>query len=318
MVAQAHDEGDRLDQALCRWLTEAVGAPVSRKQVKDLLDQGAVYLNAQRVRIASKVLRAGARVEVRAPLDVLKRPTADLWTLTPDRILYEDADLLAIDKPPNLPTQGTRDPARDHLYAAVQRYAAQAKRLGPDGAYVGLHHRLDTQASGVVLFTRSRRANEGVMRLFRDRLAHKTYIALTHPPAADAPPPLDAWQMAGPLRRPGPEGQGDDGRWAESACQALMRAAGGLLIAVTPHTGRRHQVRLHLALSGLPILGDLAYGGASPFAPRLMLHAHRLCFQHPITGADITLTSPLPADLTAAAAAAGLPALASPLVTTRS
>jgi 23S rRNA pseudouridine1911/1915/1917 synthase len=298
-VVQPQDEGERLDRALCRWLSEAVGAPVTRGQAKDLLDQGAVYLNGQRVRIASKTLRPGARVEVRAPLDALRKPTSPRWLLTPDRVLFEDEDIIAIDKPPGLPTQATRDPDRDHLFAAVQRYAAQSSRTDPDRAYVGLHHRLDTDASGVVLMTRSRRANTQTMTLFRDRLAHKTYLALTHPHPDPALPP-DDWHMSGPLRRPGPEGQADDGRWAESDCHIAQRFPHGLLVHVHPHTGRRHQVRLHLALSLIPILGDATYGARSPHIhpPRLMLHAHSLQFTHPITSSPMTITSPLPDDFT--------------------
>lgn len=293
------EAGERLDRALSHWLTQALGAAFTRSQAKGLLDQGAVYLNGQRVRIASKVLRAGARVEVRCELGSLVRPVAALWNLTKDHILYEDEDLIAINKPSGLPSQATRDPARDHLYAAVIRYAQAQHGVN---AYVGLHHRLDTGASGVVLMTCSRRANAGTMALFRDRLAQKVYRAITY--AADVP---DVWERRGPLRRLGPEGQGDDGRWAESEMRVLERWPSGLHVEVSPHTGRRHQVRLHLALSGAPIMGDAAYAlpavSAPVAVPRLMLHAHSLSFRHPISGQPLVITSPIPQDFCAVIAA---------------
>ena len=122
-----------------------------------------------------------AVIDVFADLEKLKAGEATrqdrAFVMVADRILFEDAALIAVNKPAGLPTQPTLDEARENLYAAVKKFLAA--RDGVAEAYVGLHHRLDRDTSGVVIFTKDKAANAGVARAFAEHLARKTYLALT-------------------------------------------------------------------------------------------------------------------------------------------
>lgn len=306
------DAGRRLDKLLVDRLGEHFApAEVSRSRVKDLLDRGAIHVDGRRVRVASRTLEPGARLEVFAHRDEIcgTREVAPAWELAAERILYEDDDLIAVDKPPGVRTQGTVADARDNLFEAVRRFL---RARDGEGAYVALHHRLDREASGVVVMARSVRANSGLAAIFRERTAtEKRYRALCWRPVDDAALPSAPWTLEGPLRRPGPVGNRDDGRFAHSELRLLAVGPRGIECEVEPHTGRRHQVRLHLAMSELPILGDRQYGPPGApcgiTVPRLMLHAWRLGFAHPVTGRALVLESPLPHDYRAVREALGVP-----------
>jgi RluA family pseudouridine synthase len=219
--------------------------------------------------------------------------------LTADRILFEDEDLIFIDKPPGTPAQPTLDEARDNLFDAVGRFLAG--REGIARPYVGVHHRLDRNTSGVVLFTKSRRVNAAVARSFSDHRVKKTYQAIT----IWRPNVKLEWTVKNYLgkassgskrsRYAAVESNGD---FAETSFRLIADHKQGLWIEATPKTGRTHQIRVHLSEDGLPILGDDLYGGdsASGLAPRLMLHAVRVELPHPVTGREASVESPLPAD----------------------
>jgi RluA family pseudouridine synthase len=305
-VAAERQRGVRLDQALAEWLPAALGRPVSKGQARKLVVAGAVYLNGRRVRIASKTLLPGARLEVHVDLARLEAPEGPrrdrAFTLGPEHILYEQDGLLAVNKPAGLPTQPTLDEARQNLYATLQRYVAAraGKAVNDPEAYVGLHHRLDRDTSGVVLFTTSRAANAGVARLFAERLASKTYHCLARwdGRAVDA-----EWKVRDYLGRdPGKKGRmrsvRSGGDPAETDFRVLERLPGALLIEARPRTGRMHQIRVHLSEAGLPILGDATYGDESTraAAPRLMLHAANLTFPHPVHNVEVSISAPIPED----------------------
>ena len=287
--------GARLDHVVAQWIGRVLDVDVSKRRAKQLIDQGAVRIDRRTATRASQRLAATHDLEASLPsawLDALRRPAEPLWALSASDILYEDDDLIAFDKPPGLPSQASVANREQHLFAAAQRFLRA--RDGAD-AYVGLHHRLDKDTSGVLLMTRARRANKGIAALFRERRVKKTYRALTIPSTSH--PTGERWQMKGPLRRPGPQGEGDDGRWAVSECVVLASSDLGAEVDVQPGTGRRHQVRLHLSMSSIPILGDARYGAPTPTTPhRIMLHAHALSFLHPIGAHPIEIVSPLPDD----------------------
>jgi RluA family pseudouridine synthase len=298
-------KGMRLDQVLSDWLPEALAQPVSKAKARKLIVAGAVYLNGKRVRIASKELQAGAQVDAYVDLArLLENATAAdrPFQMTASHILYEDEWLLAVNKPAGLPTQPTLDEARANLFAAVKKF------IGP-GGYVGLHHRLDRDTSGVVLFTRDPQANAGVAELFSKHLARKTYQAL----ALGAPrPPGQEWTVRNYLARA--RGTGKQSRFesvrsggdsAHTDFRILAQAGRALYLEARPLTGRTHQIRVHLAEAGMPILGDATYGSresrelsSQARVPRLMLHAVNLTFPHPISNVEISVSSPLPEDFT--------------------
>ena len=146
------ERGMRLDQLLAQWLPQALEREVSKAKARKLVVAGAVYLNGSRVRIASKEIFPGARIEVYVDEQKLfesdGRAQDRPFVLTASQLLYEDEYLIAVDKPPGLPTQPTLDEARVNLFAALKKFLAQ-RDSRPD-AYVGLHHRLDRDTSGVI------------------------------------------------------------------------------------------------------------------------------------------------------------------------
>lgn len=238
---------------------------------------GAVRVDGRPLRRPALTLRPGLRIEVELDPARLPRREAVPAALT---ILLEDDVLLAVDKPPGLPTVPGADPTRPSLVALVKD-ALSARGLSP---YVGVHQRLDRDTSGVVLFAKDRRANAGLAEAFAGRVARKTYHALTLRP--ERLPPA-SWASESPV----------DGAQAHTEFRRLRALPGGLLIEARPGTGRKHQIRIHLAAAGLPVLGDDRHGPkpARP-AQRLMLHASCLELPHPLTGASLRIESPWPAD----------------------
>jgi RluA family pseudouridine synthase len=304
LIARAEHRSKRLDEALTEWLPDALGRSVSKAKVRKLIMAGAVWLNGKPTRSAAKPLFPGAAIEARIDLarffeDSTSRDKA--FEVTAAHILYEDEDLIVVDKPPGLPAQQTVDASRDSLFAAVRRFLS--KRDGIETPYVGVHHRLDYDTSGLVLFTKSHRVNAAVAELFSEHKVLKTYQALTVPASGKLE---TQWTMTNYLGKVGtrtkrtrygsvPSG----GDRAETSFRVLAEYLRGIWVEAVPKTGRTHQIRVHLSEYGLPILGDDLYGTGNEedkLAPRLMLHAVELEFPHPLTRRTIRIQSPLPVD----------------------
>jgi 23S rRNA pseudouridine955/2504/2580 synthase len=236
-------------------------------------------------------VREGTRIEVRLRKDALKPPGVSgdrPVALGARHILFEDGVLIAIDKPPGLPTQPTVDPRRPSLYGLVKEMLDSRAGAGPGQSYLGLHQRLDRDTSGVVVFSKAREVNPALAASFAEHRVEKTYRAL-----ASRPPrlPPRAWAVEGRL-----QGAGDAVARTEFRLLEAFRRA--LLVEARPVTGKKHQIRVHLADGGMPILGDPVHGGpdTARMAPRLMLHALSLALPHPVSGRILVIESPLPAD----------------------
>jgi 23S rRNA (cytosine1962-C5)-methyltransferase len=192
--------------------------------------------------------------------------------------LFEDDDLLVVNKPPGLNTHAPAPYHNEGLYDWL-------RQREPRWASLGLLHRLDKDTSGILLFTKSSRANRSLARQFAERTVHKRYLFLT-----DQPPPTTPQSLRSTLVRAGqryfsrPPRSGADN--AETRFQLLSLSTGRALVEAIPLTGRSHQIRVHAAALGFPILGDTLYGG-SP-APRLCLHAEQLTLQHPANHEPMT------------------------------
>ncbi len=285
---------------------------ISKSQARKLVVAGAVYLNRRRVRIASKELIVGAHIEVHVDWEraASGAQRADLrWQMTDSAILYEDEWLIVIDKPPGLPTQPTLDEARANLFALVEQYLR--RREGDPQAYLGLHHRLDRDTSGVILFTKRKEANKGVSEMFSEHLAQKEYRALVTGPWT-SPPPEGRWEVRNHLgRAPGKKSFFQSVRSGGDWAHTLFEGPQDFEMRCWPRTGRTHQIRVHLSESGLPIVGDPLYearwekeirrefparfeGRLS--RTRLMLHAASLTFPHPISKTEVSVRSPIPED----------------------
>ncbi len=298
------EDGQRLDQVLALYWSG-----ISKSKVRKLIVAGAVYLNRKRIRIASRSLQKGSRIEVFVDYKKLEDegPSRDRsFTMSAAAILYEDESLIVVNKPAGLPTQPTLDEARDNLYALMKKFLA-TRDSRPD-AYVGLHHRLDRDTSGVVLFTKVKEANAGVSALFSEHQAVKIYQALVlKPQASNALLQQGSAEVRNYLAKKRGAGKRarievvhSGGDFAHTRFKVLRVEGRGALIEAQPLTGRTHQIRVHLASLGLPILGDVFYGGIGKIGefqvPRSMLHAGSLTFVHPLLKKELSIAAPLPED----------------------
>lgn len=203
--------------------------------------------------------------------------------LSARRVLYEDEDLIAVDKPSGLVVHATPDPSRDHLVAALTRMLVAR---GDPQPQLSLLHRLDVGTSGVVLFAKNRGVAGALGQAFAERRATKTYLALVTVEARE----FGAGTIAvDDFLAPGRGAGGrtlrvrSGGQPAASRFRVLAVGGAWALIEAIPQTGRTHQLRVHLANLGFPIGGDTLYGGALDNVKRLLLHAWRLRIDHPRT-----------------------------------
>jgi len=254
-----------------------------------LVVRGAVYVRGRRQREATLAVAAGSPVLV-----VLEEggrsSTAPEAPAMPLRVLYEDREVLVVDKPPGLPAQPTPGGERSLLLLASEHLGGEA----------GLVHRLDRETSGVTVFGKSGRATSALAASFRSGEAHKQYLAVTAPGLAEVG--TCTLQLARDPSRPGRWlARPRDGLGAETRFRRLGANAAFALAALWPRTGRTHQLRAHLAALGAPIAGDRLYGGPAELGGvpvgRSLLHAHVLVLPHPRSGAPLRLVAPIPDDV---------------------
>ena len=216
------------------------------------------------------------------------------------RVLHEDEDVLVVDKPAGLLTVPTAERERDTLLARALDYLHHRYHRRP---YAGIVHRLDKDTSGAVVFARSRESLHALQDLFKAHDIEREYVAIVEgaPPESGT---LDAdLSRDARLDRRGVAKRGEPGRRAVTRYRVLERLRGASLVSVQLETGRTHQIRIHFAHAGTPVLGDRVYGRrgassvpASAAAPRQMLHARRLGFAHPRTGELVRVESEAPED----------------------
>ncbi len=262
---------------------------VDGKEAREVVAFGAVHVSRKVVREADQVLRAGQEVRIYWPWTGVRR----FYELNPDRILYQDAWILAYNKEAGIPTQATPFDAYNNVFEAAKRFLAIQK---VSDSYVGLHHRLDRETSGVLVMTVSRKANKAFGRAFAEHLVEKIYLAwVLGVPDWDTKVVRVSIARGDGLYQACPH---RPGKPAETLFRVMGRGSEQSLVQAVPTTGRTHQIRLHLVHEGFPILGDRRYGGpkAAAAASRLLLHAWQLNFHHPMTGRKLSLTAPLPED----------------------
>jgi 23S rRNA pseudouridine1911/1915/1917 synthase len=254
---------------------------LSEEEASDLIDFGSARINGRLQRNPETKLQGNEEIEVYWPLHGVNRS----YEVNAERIIFRDRFLLAYDKEPGIPSQQTPADAYNNLFAALQRFLQKEARE----AYISLHHRLDRDTSGVMLFVLDRSVNRSLGELFHHHRVIKDYLAWI-----EGNPERDDWVCSDEIgRRNGryqtsPRGRG---KTAQTRFQVLFREQDRTLIRARPQTGRTHQIRLHLAASGHPILGDRLYGNIS--AERLYLHAFRLILHHPRTHSRLVLTAPI-------------------------
>jgi len=281
--------GLRLDRFLAPLL-----ADFSRSSLQRLIRRGVVQVNGAPGRPAAR-LRAGDRVAVDVP--AILPPSVAAQDL-PLNVLLEEDTFVVLDKQSGIAVHPGRGRPDGTLANAIAfRYGTLD--LGGEAHRPGIVHRLDLETSGVMVVARTERAHAALALAFKERRVEKEYRAFV-----DGNPAFDDDEIDLPLGRDlvHPTRMAvrfDGGRPAQTAVTVLRRFRAAAEVACRPRTGRTHQIRVHLASRGHPLLGDTMYGaarGGATVAPRLMLHAWRLVFPHPVTGAPVAVEAPLPAD----------------------
>jgi 23S rRNA pseudouridine1911/1915/1917 synthase len=224
-------------------------------------------------------------------------------------VLVEDDDFVIVDKPAGLLSVPTAEHENDTLLARTLDYLHHRFGRRPLAFVV---HRLDKDTSGSIVFARNRPALRFLQDLFKSHAIEREYLALVEGTVPDSGTfSADLVADAGSARR-GVARPGEQGKWAVTRYRAMEKLTGATLVSVELETGRTHQIRVHFATAGHPVLGDRVYGERSresrvrsresklPEAPRQMLHARRLGFPHPRTGKPVRAEAPLPEDFVAA------------------
>jgi len=281
----------------------AAAADIARAQARRWIDEGHVRLNSAVCRPAQRV-RAGDLLEATPPEPVAVGLEAENIPLA---VLYEDADLIVIDKPAGLVVHPAPGHARGTLVHALLHHCTDLAGIGGE-LRPGIVHRLDKGTSGVMLVAKHDAALASLAAQFKKHTILRIYRALVRgAPAAEGGRiegaigrhPRDRKRMSLATTR---------GRAAATRWSVLRRfgKSGCALLEIHPETGRTHQIRVHLASAGLPIVGDPVYGRAREpglALDRPALHAAVLGFTHPRTGECMRFEAPLPMDLAAALAA---------------
>lgn len=289
MIATSADAGKRLDAAAHEHFPQ-----FSRSRLQDWIKKGRVLVNGAPGRRASQPLREGDRIEIEpAELPPLHAVPEDI----PLDILYEDDDVVAIDKPAGMVVHaGAGVHSGTLVNALVHRFGALSSVGGE--LRPGIVHRLDRYTSGVLLVAKTDAAHRALAQQFSARQVKKVYLALVQgSPKADTGR-IEKPIARDPVHRTRMTARLETGRKAVSEYRVLRRYAGYTLLEVRIGTGRTHQIRVHLASIGHPVAGDRLYGArAEPEAGRYFLHAHRIRFRQPSTGEPVEVRSPLPQPL---------------------
>ena len=316
--ADRGDAGERIDRVLLRHLNDLPEA--SRTKIQEWIDGGYVSVGGRRPKKSSERVKTGEEVAVDLPPPPPPRPDL-LAQDIPLSVLFEDSEILVLDKPPGLvvhPAVGHRDGTLvNALLHRSKDWAGPADRPG-------LVHRLDKDTSGVLVIAKTERAMAVLGKAMKERSLEKEYLAVVYGHPAVRKGKVELAILRDPRDRKRMATSKTEGRPSTTFYEILSESSGSLsglsLLKCRLVTGRTHQIRVHLKALNLPIVGDSVYGsprwkglkdtslaGVCKAFPRQALHAWRLTLKHPGTGERMTFTAPMPADMNVLLGAAELP-----------
>lgn len=274
IVVKRVQAGQRFDLVASSWLN------LTRSQVARHIRSGEITLNGFKVK-AGELVKLGDHLAYQPVTQNIKPPKVP--------IIYENADLLIVDKPAGLSVHPT---GRSGQTATLVDFV-KSQTLDPDPLRPGIVHRLDKDTSGLLVVAKTVKAKQYLQQLFAARKVEKEYLALVVGimPQRRAEINLPIGAGSGVRRRVDPAGRG-----ARTRYEVITQYHHSSLVQAWPASGRTHQIRVHFAAIGHPIVGDSMYGQADPDLGRQFLHAHKLAFIAP-SGQRLELTSPLPKDL---------------------
>ena len=292
LSASAADAGKRLDSFLHERLPQ-----FSRSRLQSWIKEGRVLVDGSALR-ASYILHGGEHLLVEpADLPPLKAAAEEL----PLKIRYEDADVVVIDKPAGMVVHAGAGHSDGTLVNALLHHFGTLSSMNGD-LRPGIVHRLDRETSGVLVVARTDQAHQSLAKQFQDRTVEKTYLTLVHGRPKQAQGRITSPIARDPIRRTRMTTRVASGRSALTDYKTLEEFDRFTYLEVRIGTGRTHQIRVHLARIGHPVFADRLYGAPAsvpgvPDIGRFFLHAHRLCFVSPSSGKQVTIESPLPAEL---------------------
>jgi 23S rRNA pseudouridine1911/1915/1917 synthase len=299
-VVAEGDAGQRLDQRIASRFNS-----ISRTRVQELIEAGLVLVNSRPAK-GSHRLRGGERIQIQIqPRPALRAEPESI----PLEILYEDEDVIGVNKPAGMTVHAGAGNSRGTLVNALLG-RGQNLSQGGDALRPGIVHRLDKETSGIILVAKNDAAHAKLGEAFRQREVKKTYIALLQGHFAEESGRIELAVMRDPKRRTRMTARRSmvlgHAREARTDWCCLTRIDNTTLAEVQLHTGRTHQIRVHFSALRHPVVGDTLYGAASrlrigktalPVLNRNFLHAAKLGFPQPRTGAWIELRAPLPPEL---------------------
>jgi 23S rRNA pseudouridine1911/1915/1917 synthase len=286
-TAEFQDNGRRLDHVV-----QARFADYSRSRIQDWIRAGRVLVDGAAAK-ASYSVRQGESIDVEPAAPLPLRAFAEEIPL---EVLYADSDVVAINKPAGMVVHAGAGQHSGTLVNAVLHHFATLSNVGGEER-PGIVHRLDRDTSGVVLVARTDSAHRALAEQFASRTVQKTYVALVQGVVAPDHGNIRTPITRDPVRRTRMTTRAAHGRTAHTEYRVLRRFAKHTLLEVDIHTGRTHQIRVHLASIGHPVAGDALYGAARTPRGRFFLHAKRIVFTSPDSGEPVTVDAPLAPEL---------------------
>ena len=264
--------------------------PFSRSRIAALMEEGALLVNGGVERKAARKTEAGMRLELNVPET---KPVDIVPQDIPLDILYQDADVVLVNKPSGMVVHPAAGTESGTLVNALLYHVHDLSGIGGE-MRPGIVHRLDKDTSGLLLVAKNDAAHAALSDALKARTIHKTYRAVARGAFKEPTGIVEA-----PIGRSPKDRKKmaivPDGRYARTEYRVLEPLRGATLVDVNLITGRTHQIRVHFASIGHPLLGDPLYGGKNqPPVGRLMLHARRIEFTHPTTGQPMVFEAPEP------------------------
>jgi len=286
--------GVRLDRGV------AMVAGVSRAVAADLVQSGKVLVDGEAVRVGRSSLEEGSMLTILVPAALTTEISAE-----PDvsfSVVYADEAVVVVDKPAGLVVHPGAGHSRGTLVAGLLARFPDLSDLVSSGICApdrpGIVHRLDKGTSGLLAVARTAEAYRGLVSQLAERTMERRYLALVTGEVEEDQGEVDA-PIGRSARTPTKMAVSASGKPARTAYKVVQRWEGRTLLELSLHSGRTHQIRVHLAAIGHPVVGDPRYGTSDRLLGpgRFFLHAFRLAFDHPVSGERLDLTAPLPPDL---------------------
>ncbi len=273
-TVEKESNGLRLDDAIATLCTG-----VSKGEARRIIDRGGCTVNVALVRVASRSVKTGDVIEV----GIMETGRFQELVMPPEALLYEDGELIAVNKPAGINSQ--RTPYQ--LKGTLEYWVTDYFKIQGSNEPARVVHRLDRGTSGAMLFPKSRQAAAWLSGQFQDGLIDKLYLALV-----SGRPEQESWRVDAPIGKVASARYGivEGGKEAVTEFRVVASSDTFSLVEARPLTGRTHQIRVHLSSVSLPILGDSTYGGVD--AGRMMLHCSAMTFRN-ANKVEIAVTAPL-------------------------